>query len=100
MDGVEKRAIKVRDSFELVLQSRGGLGLQLSYRTNREGVVEVDRVDADTARTVAPGDNLPVTYRVTGIGKGTVVVTFYERQPWNKNFKEIIQKEVQVEVTD
>jgi len=100
MDGVEKRAIKVRDSFELVLQSRGGLGLQLSYRTDREGVVEVDRVDADTARTVAPGDNLPVTYRVTGIGKGEAEIIFYEYQPWNKNFKEIIQKEVQVEVTD
>jgi len=100
MEGVEIRAIKLRESFELVLQSRGGLGLQLSYRTNGDGVVEVDRVDADPARTVAPGDSLPVTYRVTGVGKGTAVITFYERQPWDKNFKEIIQKEVQVEVMD
>lgn len=89
--------IKEKESFRVELQSRGGLGLQLSYRTDNGGIVEVSRVDAGTA---IPGSNLPVTYEITGLRKGKVTVSFYETQPWNKNFKEIIQKEVEVEVTD
>ena len=89
--------IKEKESFRVELQSRGGLGLQLSYRTDNDGVVQVLRVDAGTA---LPGSNLPVTYEITGLRKGKVTISFYETQPWNKNFKEIIQKEVEVEVTD
>jgi hypothetical protein len=89
--------IKEKESFRVELQSRGGLGLQLSYRTDNDGVVQVSRVDAGTA---LPGSNLPVTYEITGLRKGKVTVSFYETQPWNKDFKEIIQKEVEVEVMD
>jgi hypothetical protein len=89
--------IRPKESFRVELQSRGGLGLQLSYRTDNDGIVEVSRVDTGTA---LPGGNLPVTYEITGLRKGKVTVSFYETQPWNKNFTEIIQKEVEVEVTD
>ena len=89
--------IRKKESFQVELQSRGGLGLQLSYRTDNDGVVEVSRVSTGIA---LPGSNLPVTYEITGLRKGKVKITFYETQPWNKNFTEIIQKEVGVEVTD
>lgn len=89
--------IKEKESFRVELQSRGGLGLQLGYRTDNDGVVQVSRVGEETA---LPGSNLPVTYEITGLRKGKVTISFYETQPWNKNFAEIIQKEVEVEVTD
>jgi hypothetical protein len=89
--------IKEKESFRVELQSRGGLGLQLAYRTNNDGIVQVSRVGEGTA---LPGSNLPVTYEITGLRKGKVTVSFYETQPWNKSFAEIIQKEVEVEVTD
>lgn len=100
MDSIETRVIKPQESFQLVLESRGGLGLQLSFRSDNDGIVDVSRVSAAPAGTVSPGSNLPVTYKITGLRKGKVKISFYETQPWNKNFKEIIQKEVQVEVTD
>ena len=98
MGNIETRTIKIKESFELLLQSRGGLGLQLAFRINNDGVVDVNRQGPDADRAVQPGDSLPVTYRVTGVGKGRALITFYEYQPWNKNFREVIQKEVQVEV--
>jgi hypothetical protein len=100
MDSTEVRRIKPNESFQLVLQSRGGIGLQLSYRVDNEGVVDVFRMEADTSAPVSPGSSMPVTYRITGVQKGKVSITFYETQPWNKSFKEIVQKAIQVEVTD
>ena len=94
---MEIRRIKAGESFEMTLHSRGGLGLQLSYRMDHDGVVDVNREEPGAA---LPGDSLPVVYRIRGLRKGRVVIAFYETQPWNNNFREIVQKEVQVEVAD
>jgi len=48
--------------------------------------------------SITPGDSIILIFEITAIKKGIVTVTFYETQPWNKDFKEIIKKKITFEV--
>jgi hypothetical protein len=90
------------ETFKTELVSRGALGLQLLYRTDRDSIVEVRRLEPVISKSdpVLPGDPIGALFEIKSLQKGTVKITFYETQPWNKEFKEIIQKEIDIEVVE
>src|SRR6478735_902996 len=94
---MEEITIKKGQSHQVTLPSRGALGLQLNYRCNPDSIVEIHRKDVDTSQgTKEPpknvGDSIPAIYEIKGINVGATIITFYETQPWNKDFKEILIK--------
>lgn len=95
----ETKKLKSAETFTVELKGRGALGLQLLYRTNNDSIVEVSRVETDTGKNISPGDSINIIYQIKAVKKGNVKITFYETQPWNKDFKEVVQKEINVEVT-
>jgi len=98
----EPKKIKVLDTFTIELKSRGSLGLQLAFRTDKDGIVAVTRLPADSnsQERISPGDPLKVIFEIKALKPGTVNITFFETQPWNKDFQEIIKKEIEVEVVE
>lgn len=102
MNNIMEENIKMKPSenHKVELESRGSLGLQLLYKYNVEDIVKINRLntDIDTSGIINPGDSLMVVYEITALKKGIVKITFYETQPWNKDFKEIIKKEINIEV--
>ena len=51
-------------------------------------------------KQISPGDPLKAVYEITGLKPGVVKITFYETQPWNKDFKDIIKKVIDVQVVE
>jgi predicted secreted protein len=98
----ETKKIKTSETFTVDLKGRGALGLQLLFRTDNDSIVEVSRLNTETGNSnnISPGDSINIVYQIKAIKKGNVKITFYEKQPWNKDFKEVIQKEINVEVTE
>jgi hypothetical protein len=96
----ETKNIKVSETFEIKLQARGALGLKLMYRTSVNNIVDIKRqeIKKDNINDTIEGDGIHIIYLITGLMEGNTKITFYETQPWNKEFKEIIQKEIQVNV--
>ena len=90
--------LKPSETFTVALKGRGALGLQLLYRTDNDSIVEVSRIETDTDKNISPGDSIHIVYQIKAVKKGNVKITFYETQPWNKDFKEVIQKEINVEI--
>jgi len=97
---IETKKIKVSETFTVELQSRGAIGLQLLFRTDNDSIVKITRLPTDSAdkNHISPGDPLKAIYEITGVKPGTVKITFYETQPWNKDFKDIIKKVIDVQV--
>ncbi len=95
------RKLKSSETFTVELMGRRASGLQLLYRMNNNAVVEVKRLVTDIANSgPTSGDTININYQIKAIKKGKVKITFYETQPWNKDFKEVIQKEINIEVTE
>jgi len=99
---VEIKRMRPSETIRVVMISRGALGIQLLWRMDMDSVVEVKRVEPniDKSTAILPGDPIDAVFEVKSIHKGTVKITFYETQSWNKEFKDIIQKELIVEVND
>jgi hypothetical protein len=96
----ENKRMKPLETFKVELESRGSLGLQLLFKTDIDSVVEVTRLNTEinNGGNITPGDSIMIFFEIKAIKKGIVTVTFYETQPWNKDFKEIIKKEMKIEV--
>ena len=97
---VETKKMKPLETFKIVLTSRGALGLQLLFKMDSDSVVEVKRVEPSINKTdsILPGDPINAIFEIRSINEGIVRITFYETQPWNKEFTPIIQKEIEIEV--
>ena len=97
---VETKKMKPLETFKIVLISRGALGLQLLFKMDTDSVVEVKRVEPSFIKTepILPGDPINAVFEIRSVKEGTVRITFYETQPWNKEFTPIIQKEIEIEV--
>jgi hypothetical protein len=99
---VEIKRMKPFETTQVELVSRGALGLQLLYRTDQDSIVQITRLEPKINPTdpILPGDPLGAIFEIKSQKKGIVNITFYETQPWNKDFAEIIQKKIIVEVAD
>ena len=99
---VETKTLKLSEVFSVELVSRGSLGLQLLYRMNIDSIVEVKRVEPviGQSNTPRPGDPIGAFFEIRALKKGMVEIIFYETQPWNKEFKDIIQKVIKIEVVE
>lgn len=89
---------KVNETEMVVLENRGASGLQMKYRTDKEGIVSINRLEHSKQEQVKPGDPIKVAFQIVAKQKGTVKVTFYETRPWDKNFKEIVVREMVIQV--
>lgn len=103
MESSENLRLKIGEVQQVTLQSRGATGLQLLARCDDEKVVEVLRVQGnpDSEKSTATdkiGGAIPAFFSIKGLKKGKTTVTFYETRSWEKDFKEIIQKTLEVEV--
>jgi len=98
----ETKKMKLLESFKIVLQSRGALGLQIFCKMDNDAIVEIKRLEPVIITTVPviAGDPIDAVFEIKSVNKGKVKITFYETQPWNKEFQPIIQKEIDVEVSD
>ncbi len=99
---VETRTIRPLEVFKIELESRGSLGLQLLFKMDIDSIVEVKRVEPiiNQVNPPRPGDSIGAFFEIRALKNGIVKITFYETQPWNKDFKDIIQKEINVEVVE
>ena len=90
-----------KDEVHLVhLENRGSTGLQLLSRIENESVVAVRRVSDPSEATSSNnlGDSSKATFEIKGLNSGESEITFYETRTWEKNFKEIVVKEIRVDV--
>jgi hypothetical protein len=96
----ESKKMMPSEIYKVELQSRGALGLQLLFRTDNDAIVAIKRLynEMNMSGPVDAGDPLMVAFEITALKKGDVNIVFYETQPWNKAFKEIIKKEISIEV--
>jgi Flp pilus assembly protein TadB len=96
----DNRKMKPLETIKVELESRGSLGLQLLFKTDIDTVVKVNRIypEINNGGDINPGDPIMVFFEISALKKGRVKITFYETQPWNKDFKEIIKKEMNIEV--
>lgn len=99
---IETRKMKPFETIKIQLVSRGALGLQLLCRMDTDSIVEVKRVEPviNESDPILPGDPIGAIFEIKSLRKGAVRLTFYETQPWNKAFKEIIQKEINIDVVE
>ena len=99
---VETRTMRPLEVFKIELVSRGSLGLQLFFKMDIDSIVEVKRVEPiiNQVNPPRPGDSIGAFFEIRALKNGNVKITFYETQPWNKDFKDIIQKEINVEVVE
>lgn len=100
VDTADKVVIKVNEVYKLTLQSRGAMGLQLLYRCDDTTIVSINRIDPPASQDTMPkmGAPVPAIFEIRGTKPGKTKIVFYETRPWEKDFKEIIQKELDVEV--
>jgi predicted secreted protein len=104
MDEKDSLNLAVGETHQITLQSRGASGLQLLYRCQPESIVQIRRLEqkpSDSAKPPADvGSGIPATFEIKALKQGVVKVTFYETRPWDKNFKEIVQREMSISVSD
>jgi predicted secreted protein len=90
--------LRINESHRIELESRGAWGLQLLYRVSNPTIVTVERVEAMPS-SFQPGDPIKAIFQITGCAVGETEITFYDTQPWTKDFEEIARSKFQVEVT-
>jgi hypothetical protein len=96
----ENRLLKTGDFFDITLKSRGAIGLQLMYKAEPEDIATVSRLKTDIISNPQPGDTINAVFRIKATKAGKCKITFYETQPWNKDFKPNIQKKIILKVKD
>ena len=89
---------KINETHRVVLSSRGASGLQMMYRVDHEGLVSVERINNLSGEKNMPGNSIEVVFEIRAQIKGSVKIVFYETQPWNKDFKEIVLKEIMLSI--
>jgi predicted secreted protein len=94
--------LKLLEVVEIALEKRGAMGLELHYRIADPSILEVSElpVDSTTQHKQEIGGGLKVFYQIRAIQKGVTKIIFFETRSWDKNFKEVIQKEVDVEIVE
>src|SRR5580704_15745810 len=85
-------------SCEITMNNRASSGLTLLYNMDKEGIVSIDRNNTVRDASLMPGDPIKATFRIHAKESGSVKVTFFETQTWNKNFKNLILKEFAIYV--
>jgi predicted secreted protein len=103
MENEQNLTLKVGEGHHVTLQSRGATGLQLLYRCDDDSTVQIQRKEftpADTAKELSTnvGGSMPAVFQIQALKEGETKVTFYETRPWDKSFKEIIQKQLTIKV--
>ena len=103
MDNQQNLTLKPGETFQVILQSRGAAGLQLLYRCEDDSIVRIQRKESfpsDSPKdwTTNIGGSMPAVFAIQALKEGETKVTFYETRPWDKNFKEIIQKQLTIVV--
>lgn len=84
---------------EVILQSRGAIGLQLLHECSDETIVQIRRIDTTENTSESNiGGGLTVVYEIKAIKRGQAQIQFYETQPWNKSFGKIVVKSMVVHV--
>jgi len=99
---IETIKMKPSETVKVELVSKGALGLQLFCKMDTDSIVEVNRLEPMISKsdTILAGDPMQAIFEIKSLQTGTVKITFYESQPWNKEFKEIVQKVINVEVAE
>ena len=86
----------------ITLPGRGSTGLQLLHRTDNDSILLISRVSrnkkSDETGSNQLGGSVEITFEMKGLEPGETKVTFYETLPWEKDFKEIVVKELTVQV--
>ncbi len=104
MDSISPKTLKLKpaETYNVEMDSRGALGLQLLFRTDKDSIVTITKnsPSLNNSNAVSAGDSIKVVFTITAVNPGTATITFYETQPWNKNFKEIVTKQVTVQVAN
>jgi predicted secreted protein len=103
MQNEESLTLKVGAASSVTLESRGAMGLQLLYRSDDSSVVEITRVESnepDASKTTRTniGGPVPAVFEIRALKTGKTKVVFYETRSWEKDFKEIVQKVISIEV--
>jgi len=93
------KTLHAGDTFEVTLQSRGGLGLQIRFSATPEDIVAVDRLVLTPAQQ-QPGDAIPAVWRVTALKAGSCKLLFYETRPWDQTFEPIVQLRYDITVNE
>ncbi len=90
-----------KDEVHLIhLENRGSTGLQLLSRIENESVASVRRISnpSDATSSTNLGGSQKATFEIKGMNPGETKITFYETRTWEKDFKEIVVKEIMVDV--
>ena len=90
-----------KDEVHLIhLENRGSTGLQLLSRIENESVASVRRISnpSDATSSTNLGGSQKATFEIKGMNPGETKITFYETRTWEKDFKEIVVKEMMVYV--
>lgn len=90
-----------KDEIHLInLENRGSTGLQLLSRIENESVASVRRISnpSDAISSTNLGDSKKAAFEIKGLHFGKTKITFYETRTWEKDFKEIVVKEMIVDV--
>jgi len=76
--------------------------LQLLFKMDIDSIVEVKRIEPiiNQVNPPRPGDSIGAFFEIKALKKGVVEIIFYETQPWNRDFQDIIQKVIKIEVID
>jgi hypothetical protein len=100
MSNETNKGIKTGESFEVALNSRGAMGLKMQFKTEPDGVVSVKQLESRMGAATMAGDAIKVVFRITGERTGNTTVTFFETQPWDKDFPPIVAEVVRVGVVE
>lgn len=103
MENEQQLTLKVGEVRLVTLQSRGAVGLQLIGRSDDESISQVERKEyrpSDVAKQMPDnvGGPVPAIFAIKALREGETQVTFAETRPWDKTFKEIIQKQIRITV--
>jgi predicted secreted protein len=95
---IKEYHLKTGERITIKLANLGSAGYQLSFRTDNDPIVRMDRmVSVKSAGDDIPiGSAVPVTYTITAIAKGVVNITFYEKRVWETDAKELIRREIRI----
>lgn len=102
MENEQNITLKPGEFAEVNLQSRPGTGLQLRYRCEDETIIQVRRKEEGDVPKPMPaklGGSIPAIFEIKALKEGETKVTFYETRTWDKDFKEIIQKQIRLKVS-
>ncbi|MBX7046972.1 MAG: hypothetical protein K1X86_14170 [Ignavibacteria bacterium] len=93
----EEITLKAGEKFNLVMQGRGALGLELSFENSDSSVIQLNRVDSDNLdRNPEAGSSVQIVFEVIALKKGKADLIFFESKPWDNNFQKIVKKQFSV----